>query len=165
MRRICAWCKASLDESTPEQADEPVTHGMCAACAERVLAESPRSLGAFLDSLTVPVILVDAKGRVLRANQLARARLGKSEGQIEGQPRGRVFDCINSQLPEGCGQTVRCAGCEIRQSVDFTFCTGRARHGVPARLRQCRSDGTHEAQLRVFTEKVGTVVFLRVDGL
>ncbi|MEW5736158.1 MAG: PAS domain-containing protein [Thermodesulfobacteriota bacterium] len=168
MLRICAWCGAKLSNSpggTAEPSDYPITHGICPPCADNLVFQAGVDLGRYLDSLEVPVVVVDGDAVVQTANDAARAMLGKELARIEGRRGGDVFECSYARLPGGCGRTEHCSACAIRRSVTETLETGKAKSMVEAYLNQDSEEGAIRHRLIISTEKVGGVVFLRVDGL
>ena len=129
MKSVCAWCQADLGEVESEaHLEDSITHGICSSCVARLRSsylERSESLQDFLDRLGVPVLLLESDARVLTGNKLARDLLGKGLGDLEGRRGGEVIECTHSKTPEGCGQTVHCKTCTIRNTVLETFETGR----------------------------------------
>jgi hypothetical protein len=166
MKRICAWCGEDLGEAESGQQEQwVITHGICRNCAYHLFAQTGMPLLEYLDGLGVSIVVVDAQGVVQTANEPARALLQKDLPEIEGYKGGDVFECQYAKLPEGCGHTVHCSGCAIRRTVMSTFHTGQNRSRVPACLNREASDGIHETQFLISTEKVGDVVLLRIDAV
>lgn len=97
------------------------------------------------------------------ANRKACEVLGKTLPQIEGLKSGDVFECENARQPEGCGHTVHCSGCAIRQTVLDTMQTENPHTRVPATLNHLA--GSTRIDLLISTETHGNVVFLRIDEL
>jgi PAS domain-containing protein len=77
------------------------------------------SLGAVLDAMPVPVLVVDRDIRVLHANASARRWIdGKPEEYLEMRG-GDVLRCLNASLaPDGCGTGEQCRECVLRRSVE-----------------------------------------------
>jgi hypothetical protein len=122
-------------------------------------------LQKFLDGLGVPVLVVDGEGTVRTANMKARGILGKELPEIEGYPGGNVIECVNASSPEGCGNTMHCKACTIRQTVMETFATGRGRSSVPAYPDIHTSSGPRRFRFQISTEKIQDVVLLRLDDI
>jgi PAS domain-containing protein len=166
MRRICAWCKKDLDDTYSDLHETAaVTHGICDACSIRILMEHDNKLSDFLDSLFVPVAVVNETGKIKMANRQARDLLKKNLPEIEGQPSGDVFECVNSGLPGGCGNTIHCSGCAIRNAVMDTFQSGKSQVTTPAYFNRRDPDDVHKIGMLISTEKVGPLVMLRVDRI
>ena len=53
--------------------------------------------------------------------ELAEALAGKPKKVFLGLPGGKVFECAYARLPEGCGKTVHCVTCAIRNTVTSTI--------------------------------------------
>ena len=164
MIRICAWCGKNMGAAPSDvHAETIITHGVCAACLNKLFGEEGVELQVFLDSLAVPVVVVDATVTVKTANRPARALLHKEAPDIEGYKGGDVFECAHAKQPEGCGYTIHCSGCVIRQTVTDTFRSGRSHLKVPACLQNGTPADHEQVNLLISTEKVGGVVLLRMD--
>jgi len=165
MKLVCAWCGVAIDRpGYAETQDRRTSHGMCPACHEAfVFQERGASLQQHLDSISMPVLLLDDNNIVVTMNAKARAALGKKLNETETQLFGRVFDCLHSRSSEGCGRAIHCSGCVIRRCVAATFDTGEPQTAVPAVLNTTSPDQLSEAVLAVTTVKVGELVLLRIE--
>lgn len=165
MKQICAWCGKDLGKTEAGQEEqEVITHGICKDCAYHLFAQAGMPLLEYLDGLGVPVVVVDDEGTVKTANEQARTLLQKDLSEIEGYKGGDVFECPYAKLPEGCGRTVHCSGCAIRQTVTNTFQTGQSCQSVPADLNHEAGEGIAQTRLLISTQKVRDVVLLRIDA-
>ncbi len=133
MVTVCAYCNTILRPAS--EPDEPVNHGICETCHTRFLSLLGVNIARYLDLLDAPVVLVDEEARILSANHLARGLFEIPAG-TDSNPRlcGNVFACENAGLPGGCGQTVQCSGCAIRNTVMETHRTGAPVDRRPAVL-------------------------------
>jgi PAS domain-containing protein len=167
LRRICAWCRASLDQGPAEpEADAPVTHGICAACLARFNREHSLPLADFLESLEGPVLLVDGDGVFQEANSRAYQILGKESTRVLGRRGGEVLECLYADLPGGCGASEHCrSGCVIRRSVTHTLRTGQAVVRALAEQEVHSAEGDRLARIVISTEKAGTLVLLRIEEI
>ena len=100
---------------------------------------------------------------VTSANKQAQSLLQKELPDIEGFKGGEVFECAYASLPGGCGNTVHCDGCTIRNTVMDTFQTEMCHLNKPAYLIRGIRDKIQEFQYLISTEKVKDVVLLRID--
>jgi len=165
--RICAWCKAAMGTVEGSfDARYPVTHGICERCAH-ALAENMglKSFQEFLDGLEIPVLLLDNDVRVLAANRQAKDALGKELPKIVGYKSGDVIECRYARVSGGCGNTVHCRGCTIRNSVAKTHLTGEPCLGVPAYPDVQVGAEVKTLRLKITTEKVGDCVLMRIDEI
>jgi len=165
MKLICAWCGNTIDRSDYSQMLDPNTsHGMCAACSEALaLQEQGVSFERHIDSIPIPILLLNSDNTVVMMNTTASEMLGqKLDGSAEPF-LGRVFDCVYSHLPEGCGRTIHCSGCAMRRSIAATFKTGQAQVLVPATLSIESPDQVSAATLTITTVKRDGVVLLRIE--
>jgi hypothetical protein len=164
MRRICSSCGKLLGEKPADgYSSDAVTHGLCETCAFHFLAEAGLPLNEYIEGLTAPVVVVAPDGTIGNANVKACNLLGKTPEEIEGFKGGDVFECEYAMLPGGCGKTIHCSGCTIRNTVVDTLQTGTSHIRVPAYLNQYSPDGSRRIRFLISTIKTGGVVFLRID--
>jgi hypothetical protein len=161
MRKICSFCKTVLDPGTSP--DEPVSHGICRSCYEKILAEHHFDTRKYLDMLGAPVFLVDNDANVLAANSLAISFVKKPFARVRGGICGKVLDCVNASLPNGCGKTPSCPDCTIRNAVTGTYATGNPVTGKPAVICRNATGKTEDLHVKVSTRKDGDVVLLRLE--
>jgi transcriptional regulator with PAS, ATPase and Fis domain len=161
MKRVCVWCGHEIGKAAGE--DDLVTHAICADCADKLVASTPFALEHFLDELPEPVLIVDDDVNVSYLNRSAQELVGKTPEQAFKRSGGEVFDCVFNALPGGCGRTIHCSGCTIRNSVTSTFRTGEPNVKVPATLNKNDPDDPIAVALVITTVKEGDVVLLRVD--
>jgi len=140
-----------------------VSHGMCHACAQRMESGTRQTAREFLEQLNTPVFLTDGDVRIVAANSAARALVGKGDAEIEDQLSGDVIECANAYKPGGCGNTVHCKACTIRNTVTETMNTGRPQHRVAAFQTLRTDEGEVEKPLRISTERAGSFVMLTIE--
>jgi hypothetical protein len=164
---VCAWCGVTMERPGYSQAAaDKTSHGMCAACSQALaLQDSGASLQRHIDTIPIPVVVVNRENTVVAANAKASELLGRKSDAAAHQPFGLIFDCVHSHLPEGCGRSIHCAGCAIRKSVAATFNTGEAQISVPATLTIDHPDQLSDAVFRITTVKKGGLVVMRVDSV
>ena len=144
----------------------PVTHGICADCVRGLSARlGLKTFQEFIDGLDAPVLLVDDDVRVLAANKQAAAALGKELPSIVGRKNGDVIECWNSKLVGGCGQTLHCSACAIRNSVAKTNRTGLPCRDVTAVPDVQAGAAVKKLSMKITTEKVGACILLRIDDM
>ena len=165
MRIICAWCKKDMGlRADPD--DQRTSHGICQSCRKHLEASTEGiPLREFLDSLNVPVTLVDVDHRVVYANRAAEDVLKKPLAAIERNVTGRVFECDDSYRPEGCGRAPACSACALWNAVTRCHQSGQAEEGLVATLTQRNDDGTSSVAMRISTARVDDLVVLRIDEL
>jgi PAS domain-containing protein len=161
MPSICAWCKTALNDAVNDLG--PLSHGICKPCLV-AMEYQPQPLAAFLESLPGPVMAVNADGRVVSGNERLLGMVQKEQSAALDRLGGEVISCIYSELPGGCGQTVHCLGCSIRNAVNETRDTRQSKMRVPAYAYVRTPDGgVVKLDLRISTECAGNLVLLRVD--
>ena len=163
MKNICAWCERELSaDSGPP--DGLVSHGICTECRDYFFPRrgGPPSFRAFLDRLSVPVLVVDDDVKVVLANGKACALLGKEPEEVEGRYGGEAVECAYARLPGGCGKTLHCKSCTIRKTVLDTHATGEGHYDVPAYQDKLTVHGGEKVRYGITTEKSGGFVFLKV---
>ena len=166
----CGWCAKRLDDLSDSvlEADEsqyPVSHGICPDCQDNFEFQMGVDLHRFLDSLKVPVVVVNQTGAIQTANETMRSILGKNLSEIEGYQGGNVFECAHARLPEGCGNTIHCSGCTIRRAVMRTFASGVSETRTPATLIRSNDGSPNRFELLISTEKVGNKVLLQIVSM
>lgn len=156
----CAWCGVAIERPGYETVDRGTSHGMCPSCSEALACEERGvSLQEHLDSILLPVLVIDESNTVAAMNATASALFGY-RSHTEAKFFGRVFDCMHSSTAEGCGRSIHCSGCAIRRSVITTFDTGESQISVPATLSKSSPDQLSEVVLAVTTVKIGGVCFV-----
>jgi hypothetical protein len=166
MKKICSWCKIYMGNVPSEfNSETDITHGICLKCFDEIFGPHKYNLLDFLDSLEAPVIVIDSTVRVMNANKQARVLLNKESKDIEGFRGGDVFECAFAKLPGGCGNTVHCDACTIRNTVMDTFQSGKSHLKTPAYLLQGIPDNYQEILFEISTEKVKDIVLLRIDNV
>ncbi|RPH51479.1 MAG: PAS domain-containing protein [Desulfobacteraceae bacterium] len=167
MRRVCAWCQKELNPSESIAADQdvPITHGICKECYSKLIPCKAKTLKSFLDQFTDPVFLVDSEGRVVTSNSAAISALGKKPEEIDGYLGGDVFDCKYAGLPGGCGNTIHCKSCTIRNTVSATLQSGKSHVRVPAYPDLYHITCENKVRFLITTERVGNTVLLRIDEI
>jgi len=164
MRVICCACGIHMGEKPADNMPpEAISHGLCKPCANNFLAQAGMSLGEYLKNIPVPVVAVSPECTVGIANPKALELLGKEPAEIQGFRGGDVFECKYATHPQGCGETVHCSGCTIRNTVMDTMYTGDSHEHVPAYLNRRVPNGTRQLELLISTEKKGGVVLLKIE--
>ncbi len=166
MKLVCSKCNKNYRDDYSESSSERViTSGICDDCANFFLWPNRPTLTDFLDRFDAPIVAIDSLGNVITASQRARELLQKELSDIERLQGGNVFECAFAKLPEGCGKTIHCDGCTIRNTVMDTLNTGKSHSKIPAGLSHGTSDDCVEIQLLISTEKINDVVMLRIDSI
>lgn len=166
MKVICCACGVYLrDNPSDALSDDFVSHGYCDTCAYHFIAQAGMALPEYMEGIPAPVVTVTHEGTINFANSKALALLGKPLAQIQGAKGGIVFECEYARLPEGCGQTIHCSGCAIRNTAMDTVRTGKPHNHVPAFLQQHALGGVKRIGLLISTEKKGGIVFLKIDEI
>ncbi len=165
MKVVCGWCGVSIEGSSHNQPlDSETSHGICPACSEAFAFQDGISLQRYIDSIAIPILLVDNNTGIVATNTKACEMLGKgNRTAIIDQLIGPVFECAHARLPEGCGRTIHCSGCAIRKSVVNTFNTGEPQISVPATLTLEDPDRVSEIVLTITTVKSNGLVVMRLE--
>jgi len=164
MKQVCAWCRGEIGSiESSIHADNEVSHGICNNCLDNLTFQQGVPLTDYLDTLNLPVLLVDSYVVVKAVNKKACEVLGKEPIEIVQHLGGNVFECAYARLPEGCGRTIHCSACAIRRTVTRTFETGEPQCMVPAVLNREKNGRPSKITLSITTVKKGNIVMLRVD--
>jgi len=163
--RVCAWCGKSMGRlPASSRYRHPVTHGMCGACSHVLSAFRDLPLQQLIDRLDEPVLVVDdATGLVVTANQEAAAAFGKTVEDVAGQKGGAVMECVHTLEPGGCGRTEHCNGCTIRRLVTRAEEEGCGEFRAPAFQYCVTPAGIRKQHFLISTEKLEDLVLLRLE--
>jgi len=121
-------------------------------------------LSQHLDQYESPVIMVDEEGRIVGINQPMASFLGKMKEQVLGLLGGELMGCQYAHLAEGCGRTIHCGTCSIRQTVNKARTLGTDLSDIPAFLD--REDQRVYFRISAFNQgKFVKVVVEKVVGM
>ncbi len=161
MQAICSYCELDMGEREPFD-DPRLTHGMCQECFDAFDDQwSGEQLGEYLDRFEAPVVAVNADGRVIAINHAMGSLADVAPRAAVGLRGGEFLECVNARLPEGCGQTVHCSACTIREALAHTIDTGKPVERRPAVLT--RQAGPVE--MLISTTRQGEYVQLVIEEL
>jgi PAS domain-containing protein len=150
MRFVCSYCRVVMGDD-PGAAVRGTSHGMCRACYDHFAKLwDGMSLSEYLDTVPAPVAVVDGRGRVLGANREHAALAGGAGAEVGGAA-SRAFACAWSRRPEGCGATIHCRECTIRQAVRHVQETGEPVVGARAWLQT--GDGLLDLRISVSRDR------------
>jgi PAS domain-containing protein len=158
---ICSYCRKTIGEKEPIN-DETVSHGMCQECYDYYEEQvKGLSLDKFLDKFEVPLLIVDKDGRIVAANKMLENMTGRSHREAFGLLGGEIMECAYARLPEGCGETVHCLACSIRNTIMATMESGEPQKQVPVKLRR----ENKEIEMVISTEKIGSFVRIIIENV
>ncbi len=131
---VCSYCHRLIREKAP-LGDTSSSHSICPACFDHYAAQwDGLRLGEFLDRFELPVVALDMDVRVTAINKALARRRGIHSREAAGLMGGELFECDHARRPEGCGRSVHCKGCAVRNVVVETISTGEPQSLVPASL-------------------------------
>ena len=128
MKRVCAFCNTVINPG--DSPGEPVSHGICNDCSLRALSRLGIDIARYIDMPGAPVILVNKDVRIHDVSFEAVRFIGRPLDPILGILAGGTQGCTHAGQPGGCGRTVWCSGCAIRNAVRTTYETGERSTGV-----------------------------------
>ena len=164
MKIVCAWCQKNIGSTSSHLENELISHGLCNDCRIK-LEYNFTSLEDFIENLNKPIMIMDNDAIVLGANESVATMLQKSKEEIKNQVTGQVIECVYADLPEGCGNTIHCTGCTIRNTVTKTYETGQSQIDVEAFQFLNTSTGQKHKKFLISTEKLGNHVLIRFDKI
>jgi len=164
MKIVCAWCKKNLSSLPSPPGNKQISHGLCDDCRIKI-EYNFISLEDFIDKLKKPIIIMNSKCVVLGANQKTLKMLQKSKNALKNQNAGDVMQCVYADLTEGCGHTVHCSGCTIRNSVTKTYETGQSQKNIEAYQYLNTPEKKKRMNLLISTEKIGDFVLLQISDM
>lgn len=162
MQTRCAWCGGIIADFNQENPDRPISHGICLECVRRMFIAMVEPIENFLNRFKVPVMVINNEERVVALNLKGLDMAGhiKSDARLRC---GDAIECINASKPEGCGRTVHCRACTIRNSVLHTYSTGQPLKNIPAYPDLQSFDTFKQNNFLISTEKVGELVILKIE--
>ncbi|MCK4812837.1 MAG: PAS domain-containing protein [Candidatus Marinimicrobia bacterium] len=166
MNRVCSWCHKSLGSIDSDVHSEGVvTHGICQDCLDDIFSKSSLDFTLFLNSISAPVAIVDKNGVFQSANDLAQSLLNKDRSEIIHKMSGEAFSCKNASLPGGCGKTIHCAECELRNTIIETYEHNKDQVDIPVTLIQEKESQREMFHFLVSTQKINDLVLMKIDEL
>jgi len=145
--------------------DAPITHGMCGDCARQALSFKATQLRDFLNRFACPVFLVTNDGKIVTGNIAGLSLVHKNPDKVDGECGEKVFECKYADLPGGCGHTVHCKTCTIRNTVMETLRSGFSNTRIPAYPDLHHMTGELRVRFLITTERIGEAVLLRIDDV
>lgn len=169
MQVVCAYCLQAIAERPPLDCTD-VSHGICDACMQVVLADDGKNLQTLIEEIQAPILVFDGDVVAMTANTLARNILGKNLSTIRGYRGGDIIECQEARKPGGCGHQGICKACVIRASVTKTHTTGKAVERALAEqtvfVKQTDdSEIKVKQRFAISTRKYHDLVLLRVDDV
>jgi hypothetical protein len=166
MKRICAWCNKFMGE-VPHTTDDGdmITHSICAECADNLEFQLGVTVQRYLDSLKIPIVLVDDEGGTLHANAAAQGVTSPPLLDVPEEWPGKIYECAHARLPEKCSNDIHCSGCTIRFAASETYETGREVVSAPALLSGSSSKPGQRCEYHISTKLVDGIVRLRIEKL
>ena len=156
---VCSWCDTTLNTEEPSR----VSHGICPRCKDVFFGHlEPVSVKEYIEGFGFPIFLVNSNVELEQANEGACAFAGKEFSEIEGRLGGNVIECVYSKHPGGCGKTVHCEACTIRNSVTRTYRTGEPVVDAVSYQEVLTDDGPRKIPLRISTVKNANSVLLKI---
>ena len=168
MKRVCAWCQKDLDSYHIGKISEtcaPITHGICGDCIRANLSFKAKPLYSFLEQFPKPVFLITEEVRIVAGNSAGLELLGKTHAEVKGILGGDAFDCKYAGQPGGCGNTLHCKSCTIRNAVTETMQSGKNYVSIPAYPDLHHMTGEKRLCFLITTEKINESVLLRIDSV
>ncbi len=97
----------------------------------KMLEEERKNLQAIFDTASVGMVLVDAKGRIKRVNNVITKLAGKNPSNCIGLEPGNLLGCINSgRGHDMCGKSMPCRNCVIRKTFESVIKTNQSKHNI-----------------------------------
>jgi PAS domain-containing protein len=128
MHLICSYCGKYIKEKKPYEVTR-ATHGICPECYVSLMQQNEGlSYDEYLETFDVPVLVVDAGRRITAANQAALTMIGQPAERVVGLLGGEAMECLHATLPGGCGETIHCETCTIKNLVMRTIEHGKSFH-------------------------------------
>ena len=163
MKIICAWCKKTLTEDPGPKTE--LSYGTCPECMGTLLGPSRIILTEFLNTIELPILVVDEHNGIRQTNRAAERMLAKNARQVQGKRFGVVIECTNAEVMGECGLSPYCAGCAFRRCLYDTYLDGKPRHGEYSQHKVRTANGPMVRRFRYSTTKAGNSVVVAIDGV
>jgi len=122
---------------------------------EKSLHENEVYLLSILNNAPIIILLVDEQLKIIKVNQTGLNLTEKSSNQVVGLRGGDVLNCIHStEHPEGCGHSLDCKVCALRNSINYTLDTHESLYKVEAILNMGSCDNVFERNVLITTEYI-----------
>ena len=158
MKVICSYCGKEIGENEPLN-NGRISYSICKGCLELNSKQiKGMSFNEYLNMFDVPVFIVNEEVRILAANKMAETLLGKPKEKFVGLLGGEALECVYARLPGGCGNTVHCVTCAIRNTVTSTIQSGVIHRHVPAKLHL----EDEEIAMYLSTEIIGSSICIKI---
>lgn len=142
-----------------------ITHSICDECADNLEFQLGVTLQRYLDSLKIPIVLVDTEGNTLLANAAAEDVPEQAPLRLPDEWPGKIYECAHARLPEKCSNDIHCSGCTIRFAVSETYTTGQEIVATPALLTGSSSAPAQRYDYLISTKLVNGTVHLIIEKL
>jgi PAS domain-containing protein len=162
MKVVCAWCQRVLTDDPSREAI--VSHGICDACLREAMGRRV-SLDEFVETLDVPVLVMDGSLTVRAVNHAAETIIGRPAAEMINTLAGVAIECVNAGAPGGCGQSARCRGCLLRQNIVDTHADGRRRYGVSGEKPFADGGAPGPLRFQYSTQKAGAMVLCMIESM
>ena len=161
MKVVCSYCRKEMGRKYPFR-QNIVSHGICQDCYDYYQDQMDGlALDQFLNKFDAPLMVVDTEGRVVSSNKKAAEMGGKSQIELFDLLGGDAMECAYARLPEGCGKTVHCLECGIRNTVQSTMTTGNPQRNVPVKLVR----ENMILAMMISTKNVGGLVSITIEQI
>ncbi len=106
-----------------------------AKAAEHLLLRNQAELAAIYDGTPIMMCIVNRNGHVERVNRAMQELIPHHFDICQHEGPGKILGCINAlDHPGGCGFSVKCGSCPLRNAMLETFATGKPRRQVRSRM-------------------------------
>lgn len=122
-------------------------------------------LSEFLNSIEVPILVMDENKGIRQANRAAERALAKVAGQMQGKRFGIVIECVHAEVMGECGLSPYCSGCAFRRNVYDTYRDGTPRHGEYSQHTVATPKGQAARQFKYSMTKTGDSVLVAIEGI
>jgi len=108
-----------------------------------------------LDTVPVPIAVVDRERRLHAGNRCLEQRFGKTFREIQGQPIGEALGSAYAKdSPRGCGEGPLCSECPLRQVISSVLDSGDPVERAEARMPFLVSGRRVDLNLRLSASRI-----------
>ncbi len=163
MKTVCAWCRAEMEKGDDPE-DKEITHGICHPCVDLFFdLDNEQSIAAFIEGVDAPVIVFDSDVTIIAANKKALV-IHPYATPVPGRTTpGEMVQCAYAKLPEGCGNTIHCYGCAVRNAIEKTMETGAGVNRLPTYKKVFIDDDIVDKKIYMTVQQSHELIYVIIE--
>lgn len=154
----CKFCGEDLESQYHRR-------GFCDECYSLLLEDSEKFKTEVLDKIDLPVLVIESKDTTIRtANEALLSFVEKSFDEVAGFLGGDVINCMHAKEDGGCGGTIFCLDCPIRNFVTYAIESKENQNHKLVIQTIKKNNNIIKIELEISTKLRNDVVFLQIEN-